>query len=57
MTSYLMKWKTKLNEQIETNVTKQETELYIKNGIASDVSEGLAHTQKEKFASLTEGYR
>ena len=56
MTSELDEMETKLNEQIETNVElNKKLGTYIKNGIVSDVSEGLAHTQKEKFASLTEG--
>ena len=56
MTSELDEMETKLNEQIEANVElNQKLGTYIKNGIVSEVSEGLAHTQKEKFASLTEG--
>ena len=55
MTSELDEMETKLNEQIETNVElNQKLGTYIKNGIVSEVSEGLAHTQKEKFASLSE---
>ena len=46
----------KLNEQIETNVGLNQTiGTYIKNGIVAEVSEGLAQTQKEKLASLSEG--
>lgn len=56
MTSELDEMETKLNEQIESNVElNQKLGTYIKNGIVSEVSEGLAHTQKEKFASLAEG--
>lgn len=47
---------TKLNEQIEQNIElNKQIGHYIKNEIVSEVSEGLAHTQKEKFASLVEG--
>ena len=45
----------KLNEQIEKNVELNKAlGQYIKNGIVSEVSEGLAQTQKEKFNSLVE---
>lgn len=56
MTEELDEMETKLNEQIEANVElNKQLGHYIKNGIVSEVSEGLAQTQKEKFASLTEG--
>lgn len=46
---------TKLNEQIEENVElNREIGGYIKNGIVSEISEGLSLTQKEKLAALAE---
>ena len=47
---------SKLNEQIEKNIAinKRLAEATA-DGILSDVSEGLASTQKEKLASLAEG--
>ncbi len=55
MTEQIDEMETKLNEQIEKNVElNKELGNYIKNGIVSEVSEGLAQTQKEKFNSLVE---
>ncbi len=55
MTEQIDEMETKLNEQIEKNVElNKELGSYIKNGIVSEVSEGLAQTQKEKFNSLVE---
>lgn len=46
----------KLNEQIEVNVEMhKKLGDYIKNGIVNEVSVGLAETQKDKLASLSEG--
>ena len=46
---------TKLNEQIEKNVTlNARLSESAADGILADVSEGLAQTQKEKLASLAE---
>jgi hypothetical protein len=46
----------KLNEQIELNVEMhKKLGGYIKNGIVSEVSVGLAETQKDKLMSLSEG--
>ena len=46
---------TKLNEQIEKNVTlNARLSESAADGILADVSEGLAQTQKEKLASLSE---
>jgi len=45
----------KLNEAYEVNINlNTKLNSYIKNGIFSEVSEGLADTQKEKLASLSE---
>ena len=56
MAERLNQMEEKLNEQIETNVGLNQTiGTYIKNGIVAEVSEGLAQTQKEKLASLSEG--
>ena len=47
---------TKLNEQIEKNIgLNKRLGESVADGILSDVSEGLAETQKEKLASLAEG--
>ena len=47
---------TKLNEQIEKNIgLNKSLGESVADGILSDVSEGLAETQKEKLASLAEG--
>jgi hypothetical protein len=46
---------TKLNEQIEKNVTlNSRLAESVADGILDNVSEGLASTQKEKLASLAE---
>ena len=46
---------TKLNEQIEKNITlNARLSESAAEGILNDVSEGLAQTQKEKLASLSE---
>lgn len=46
----------KLNEQIEHNVAlTKKLGTYIKNGIVSEVCEGLAHSQRDKMISLAEG--
>jgi hypothetical protein len=46
----------KLNEQIEQNATlSKKLGNYIKNGIVSEVCEGLAHSQRDKVSSLAEG--
>ena len=46
---------TKLNEQIEKNVSlNSRLGESVANGILESVSEGLADTQKEKLASLSE---
>ena len=45
----------KLNESIEENVSLyREVGNYIKNGIVTEISEGLSLTQREKLASLAE---
>ena len=55
MTEQIDEMEGKLNEQIEKNVELNKAlGQYIKNGIVSEVSEGLAQTQKEKFNSLVE---
>ena len=47
---------TKLNEQIEKNINlNKRLSESVADVILSDVSEGLAATQKEKLASLAEG--
>jgi len=56
MTEQLDIMQTKLNEQIEENVDlTKEVGAYIKNGIVSELSEGLSLSQREKLASLAEG--
>jgi hypothetical protein len=46
---------TKLNEQIEKNVSlNSRLGESVANGILESVSDGLADTQKEKLASLSE---
>jgi len=56
MTEQLDIMQTKLNEQIEENVDlSKEVGGYIKNGIVSELSEGLSLSQREKLASLAEG--
>ena len=56
MSEKLNEMETKLNEQIESNVElNKQIGTYTKNGIIGEISEGLAQTQKEKLASLSEG--
>lgn len=55
MTEQLDIMEKKLNDQIEENVALvREIGGYAKNGIVSEVSEGLSLTQKEKLAALAE---
>tara|TARA_A100001234_G_scaffold58686_1_gene50459 strand:- start:802 stop:1839 length:1038 start_codon:yes stop_codon:yes gene_type:complete len=55
MTEQLDTMEKKLNEQIEENVgLVKEVGGYIKNGIVSELSEGLSLAQREKLASLAE---
>ncbi len=56
MTEQLDAMESKLNEQIDINVEMhKKLGGYIKNGIVSEVSVGLAETQKDKLMSLSEG--
>lgn len=56
MTEQLDVMEAKLNEQIDLNVEMhKKLGGYIKNGIVSEVSVGLAETQKDKLQSLSEG--
>ena len=56
MTDKLDDMETKLNEQIEKNISlNKRLSESVADGILADVSEGLAATQKEKLASLAEG--
>jgi hypothetical protein len=56
MTEQLNVMEEKLNEQIDLNVEMhKKLGNYIKNGIVSEVSIGLAETQKDKLQSLSEG--
>jgi len=56
MTEQLNVMESKLNEQIDANVEMhKKLGGYIKNGIVSEVSVGLAETQKDKLQSLSEG--
>ena len=56
MTDKLDDMETKLNEQIEKNIgLNKRLGESVATSILSDVSEGLAQTQKEKLASLAEG--
>ena len=56
MTEQLDVMESKLNEQIDLNVEMhKKLGGYIKNGIVSEVSVGLAETQKDKLQSLSEG--
>lgn len=56
MVAKLDEMETRLNEQIEVNVEMhKKLGGYIKNGIVSEVSVGLAETQKDKLQSLSEG--
>lgn len=55
MTGQLDTMEKKLNSQIEDNVSlTNEIGGYIKNGIVTELSDGLSVAQKEKFASLTD---
>ena len=56
MVQKLDEMETKLNEQIDTNIalTKRLSES-VSDNILDEVSEGLALSQKEKLASLSEG--
>jgi hypothetical protein len=55
-TEQLNAMEEKLNEQIELNVEMhKKLGGYIKNGIVSEVSVGLAETQKDKLQNLSEG--
>ena len=55
MVEKLDEMETKLNEQIEKNITlNARLSESAADGILNDVSEGLASTQKEKLASLAE---
>ena len=56
MTEQLNVMESKLNEQIDLNVEMhKKLGGYIKHGIVSEVSVGLAETQKDKLQSLSEG--
>ena len=56
MVNKLDEMEGKLNEQIDRNVAlNKRLAESVTDGILSDVSEGLAVTQKEKLASLAEG--
>ena len=56
MTDKLDDMETKLNEQIEKNISlNKRLAESVADGILADISEGLAQTQKEKLASLAEG--
>jgi len=56
MTEQLNVMESKLNEQIDANVEMhKKLGGYIKNGIVSEVSVGLAETQKDKLQGLSEG--
>jgi len=55
MAQQLDRMEDKLNESIEENIALyQSIGGYIKNGIVSELSEGLTLTQREKFHSLAE---
>jgi len=56
MVTELDSMEAKLNEQIDKNVSlTREVGAFVKNGIVSEISEGLAATEKEKLAGLAEG--
>lgn len=56
LSTQLDEMEEKLNEQIEANIQlNQSIGEYIKDGIIAEVSEGLAHTQRDKLMSLAEG--
>ena len=53
--SQLNKMESKLNESIEENVgLSRQVGGYIKNGIVTEIAEGLSLSQKEKLVSLAE---
>jgi predicted transcriptional regulator len=55
MVEKLDEMETKLNEQIEKNVSlNKRLAESVANGIFDEISEGLADTQKDKLASLAE---
>jgi len=55
MQEQLQTMEAKLNESIEENVSlAREVGTYMKNGIVTEISEGLSLTQREKLASLAE---
>mgnify|MGYP000914033902 FL=1 len=55
MQEQLQTMETKLNESIEENVgLNKSVGNYIKNGIVTEISEGLSLTQREKLGSLAE---
>jgi hypothetical protein len=55
MQEQLQTMEAKLNESIEENVgLHREVGTYMKNGIVTEISEGLSLTQREKLASLAE---
>jgi len=55
MVEKLDEMETKLNEQIEKNVSlNKRLAESVANGIFDEISEGLAHSQKDKLASLSE---
>jgi|TARA_B100000035_G_scaffold167035_1_gene142499 hypothetical protein len=56
MVTELDSMEAKLNEQIDKNVAlTREVGAFVKNGIVSEISEGLAATEREKLAGLAEG--
>ena len=55
MQEQLQTMEAKLNESIEENVSlHREVGAYMKNGIVTEISEGLSLTQREKLSSLAE---
>jgi len=55
MQEQLQTMEAKLNESIEENVNlHREVGAYMKNGIVTEISEGLSLTQREKLSSLAE---
>lgn len=56
MVTELDQMEAKLNEQIDKNVDlTHQVAGYVKNGIVTEIAEGLAQTEKEKLGSLSEG--
>ena len=56
MVTELDEMEAKLNEQIDKNIAlTNEVASFAKNGIVSEVAEGLASTEKEKLQGLSEG--